>query len=271
MELTTCYITSRADRLGKSLEVWLFLFYGGGIIKGYIHSTESFGTVDGPGIRFVVFMQGCIMRCLYCHNPDTWQIHQNNVVSAEDLVTQVLKYRNYYGDTPKITVTGGEPLLQLDFIIELFTLCKKQGIDTCLDTSGITFNGNNISKYKELMNVTDLILLDIKHIDNEKHKHLTSHENTNVLKFLAFLNEQNKDVWIRYVVVPNISDDINDVMKLKEHLNHYSNIRNIEILPYHKMGVAKYQALGISYPLENTDVPSSESIKKIKEILLEGN
>ena len=209
------------------------------------------------------------MRCKYCHNPDTWQIHQNNVVSAEDLVTQVLKYRNYYGDTPKITVTGGEPLLQLDFIIELFTLCKEQHIDTCLDTSGITFNESDYMKYERLVEVTDLVLLDIKHIDNEKHKLLTGQSNTNVLKFLSFLDEHQQDIWIRYVVVPNISDDINDVMKLKELLNNYSNIRNIEILPYHKMGIAKYKALGMPYPLEGTEIPTDESIKTIKRILME--
>ncbi|MBR3839688.1 MAG: pyruvate formate lyase-activating protein [Erysipelotrichales bacterium] len=239
------------------------------MIKGYIHSTESFGTVDGPGIRFVVFMQGCIMRCKYCHNPDTWPIRQTNEVSAEELVKQVLKYRNYYGDVPKITVTGGEPLLQLDFIIELFTLCKEQHIDTCLDTSGITFNDNDLSKYEALLNVTDLILLDIKHIDNEKHKMLTGQENKNVLRFLEFLDKHNQDVWIRYVVVPNISDDINDVIELRKHLDKYSNIQNIEVLPYHKMGIAKYKALGIPYPLEETEIPCNESIQSIKKVLME--
>lgn len=209
------------------------------------------------------------MRCKYCHNPDTWEQHHHNEVTAENIVEQVLKYSNYYGDTPKLTVTGGEPLLQLDFLIELFTLCKKHHIDTCLDTSGITFNHTEIQKYEELLKVTDLILLDIKHIDKDKHKALTGQDTTSIQQFLTFLDEQEQDVWIRYVVVPSISDDLDDIKRLHNYLQQFSCIRHIEILPYHTMGVAKYKALGIPYPLENTKIPSAESIEQIRNILLE--
>lgn len=209
------------------------------------------------------------MRCLYCHNPDTWEMNQNNEVSSDDIVKQVLKYQNYYGDTPKITVTGGEPLLQIDFLIDLFTKCKQNGIDTCLDTSGITYEETDIDKYKALIAVCDLVLLDIKHPNSKKHKMISGHENTNVLAFLSFLNEMKQPTWIRYVVVPKISDDLNDIRELKTILNNYSNITNIEVLPYHKMGIPKYEALGIKYPLVNVDTPTENLIKQIKDILLE--
>ncbi|MDY3030605.1 MAG: pyruvate formate-lyase-activating protein [Clostridia bacterium] len=236
-------------------------------LKGRIHSTESFGTVDGPGIRFVVFMQGCPMRCLYCHNPDTWDINGGKETTAEELMAEFEKSRIY--TSGGITVTGGEPLLQIDFVTELFTLAKKAGVHTCLDTSGITFDKEN-AKFDRLVEVTDLVMLDIKHIDSERHKVLTSHSNENILDFAKYLEEKNVPVWIRHVVVPGITDREEYLFRLGEFLGTLKNIKALDVLPYHTMGRSKYENLGIPYPLEGIEPMDKQGALAAREIILNG-
>ncbi|MCD8025590.1 MAG: pyruvate formate lyase-activating protein, partial [Clostridiales bacterium] len=219
---------------------------------GNIHSFESFGTVDGPGVRFVVFFQGCPMRCLYCHNPDTWDIKAGRrQYSAQEIIEKITRNAPFY-TTGGITATGGEPMLQLDFLIELFTLAKRSGINTCLDTSGVVFDPHNAERTERidsLMRVTDLVMLDIKHIDDEEHKKLTSHSNKNILEFAKWLNEKNVRMRIRHVIVPRITDRRSELLALGKFLKPFGNIEKIETLPYHTLGKAKYEGLGIDYPL----------------------
>lgn len=236
---------------------------------GRIHSFESFGTVDGPGIRFVVFLQGCPLRCQYCHNPDTWGAGGEEH-TAETVATRALRYRNYFGDKGGVTVTGGEPLLQIDFVIELFTLLKAKGVHTCVDTSGITFNPDSpasVEKHEALLKVTDLFLLDIKHIDDEACKKLTGHSNAHTLAFAKFLSERGKKTWIRHVLVPNLTDDDEALYQTKAFIDTLSNVEKIEVLPYHTMGVVKYQKLGLSYPLDGVEAPTKERVQNAKRIL----
>lgn len=236
-----------------------------------IHSIETFGTVDGPGIRFVVFMQGCPMRCAYCHNPDTWDMSGGTEMSADDLITQIKKYKHYFRDNGGVTLSGGEPLMQMDFVIELFKKLKSENISTCLDTSGITFCKQNQSKFDELITYTDLVLLDIKHIDDQKHQWLTNHSNTNVLEFAKYLDDKKIPVWIRYVLVPGINDDEQALYSLRKFLDTLTNIQNIEILPYHTMGVQKYKQLGKEYRLKGIPEPTTEDISRANKILKEKN
>ena len=241
-------------------------------MKGYIHSTESFGTVDGPGIRFVVFMQGCPLRCLYCHNPDTWDKEKGKETTADELLTEYNKNREFY-KRGGITVTGGEPLLQLDFVTELFRKSKEQGIHTCLDTSGIVFNKNSaeqVSRFDELIKHTDLVMLDIKHIDPEKHKTLTGSQNSNVLDFAEYLSENNIPLWIRHVVVKGHTDDKDDLKRLGRYLAHLKTLKALDVLPYHTMGVNKYKELGMSYPLEGVEALSAQEAVKAKSFIMEG-
>ena len=238
-------------------------------MTGYIHSFESFGTVDGPGIRFVVFMQGCPMRCKYCHNPDTWDSNVGKEYAPEEVVKEVLKYKSYLR-SGGVTVSGGEPLLQIGFVTELFRLLKEQGIHTALDTSGITFNANDensVQKHKKLLNYTDLVLLDIKHIDADKHKEITGHSNKNTLGFARFLSDNGTPVWIRHVLVPNLTDDDNSLYKLKEFINGLNTVQKVEVLPYHTMGEVKYEKLGICYPLQGTQPPTKERVENARKIL----
>ena len=241
-------------------------------MKGYIHSTESFGTVDGPGIRFVVFMQGCHLRCLYCHNPDTWEKNKGREVTADELLTEYNKNREFY-KRGGITVTGGEPLLQLDFVTELFRKAKEQDIHTCLDTSGITFNKENESVkegFDELIKYTDLVMLDIKHIDTEKHKALTRSPNGNVLDFAEYLSEKGVPIWVRHVVVKGHTDDKDDLRRLGRYLAHLKTLKALDVLPYHTMGVNKYKELGLSYPLEGVEALSPQEAVKAKSYIMEG-
>lgn len=238
---------------------------------GYIHSTESFGTVDGPGIRFVIFMQGCPMRCQYCHNPDTWEIGLGTEITADKLITQYKKNRSFY-KSGGITVTGGEPLLQIDFVTELFIKAKSENIHTCIDTSGITFNHNQayIEKLKLLLKYTDLVMLDIKHIDNEKHRKLTGHTNENILQFALFLEKNKIPVWIRHIVVEGITDNREDLIRLGEFIGKLSNLKALDVLPYHTMGVHKYKELGIPYPLDGLPSLSLQDAETAKEHILQG-
>lgn len=234
---------------------------------GKIHSIETFGAVDGPGIRYVIFLQGCPMRCLYCHNPDTWDCNGGQEISAEKLLSDILKYKNYFGNNGGVTVSGGEPLMQIEFVTQLFKLLKNEGIHTCLDTSGILFNSQNQLKISELIKYTDLVLLDIKHINSTKHKELTGFDNENVLNFAQFLNDNNLPVWIRYVLVPSINEDDKSLIELKKFLDFLNNVQKVEVLPYHTLGVSKYEKLNIPYKLSGVLPPSIEQIDKANKIL----
>lgn len=236
-------------------------------MKGYIHSVETFGTVDGPGIRFVVFMQGCPMRCKYCHNPDTWPEKIGEIHDAKELISSLLRNKSFYKNGG-ITVTGGEPLMQIEFITELLKIAKDNNIHTTLDTSGILFNSKDTSKIDELLKFTDLVMLDIKQIDDKKHKSLCGASNKTVLEFAKHLSNKNIPTRIRYVVVPGYTDDADDLKRLGVFLASLSSLKELEILPYHDMGKEKYRNLNIPYPLENVQPFPKEDISKIREIIL---
>ncbi len=241
-------------------------------MNGFIHSFESFGTVDGPGIRYVVFLQGCPLRCQYCHNPDTWGAGGKEY-AVEQVVSQALRYKNYFGEKGGVTVTGGEPLLQMDFVIELFAQLKAKGVHTCVDTSGITFKANDaasVEKHEKLLAVADLFLLDIKHIDEEKCKALTGKSNENTLAFAKFLSDRNKPTWIRQVLVPGITDGEEDLKKTRAFIDSLQSVERVEVLPYHTMGIVKYEKLGLEYPLKDMQAPSKEKVAFAKRILTEG-
>lgn len=232
---------------------------------GLVHSFETFTTVDGPGIRFILFLSNCPLRCKYCHNPDTWAC-KGKEYSVDDIVNEILKYKNYYKNGG-VTISGGEPLLQIDFVIEIFKKLKKYNMHTAIDTSGITFNENQIEKFDELNKYTDLYLLDIKEIDEKKHIELTGKSNKNILEFAQYLSKNNKKVWIRHVIVPTINLDKDDLIKTREFINTLNNVERVDVLPYHTLGVHKYKELGLKYPLEGVRTPTSEEIKFAKEIL----
>ncbi len=240
-------------------------------MTGRIHSFESFGTVDGPGIRFVVFLQGCPLRCQYCHNPDTWGAGGEEH-TAQSVADKALRYKNYFGDKGGVTVTGGEPLLQIEFVIELFKILKEKGIHTCVDTSGITFRADDeksVQKHEELLKVADLFLLDIKHIDDEACKKLTGQSNKNTLAFAKFLSDHGKKIWIRQVLVPGITDDDQSLQRTRAFLDTLQTVEKVEVLPYHTLGVVKYEKLGLQYPLEGVQAPTKERVANAKRILKE--
>lgn len=241
-------------------------------MTGYIHSKESFGTLDGPGIRYVLFMQGCPMRCLYCHNPDTWETRGGTPVTADEIIKEFQKNRSFYSNGG-ITVSGGEPLLQIDFLLELFELAKKEDIHTCIDTSGITFSGADNAyrkKLDDLMNYTDLVMLDVKHIDSEKHERLTSHGNKNVLAFAKYLEEKGIPIWVRHVIVEGYTDDEKSLFELGKFIGGLKNLKALDVLPYHTMGVGKYENLGIPYALEGVKPTTQEKAKRAREIIVSG-
>lgn len=273
-------------------------------VLGYVHSTESFGAVDGPGIRFVVFLQGCKMRCKYCHNPETWnlvtdysklysdetsdaereelekKIEENTKLlkdkgvkiearPPENLLKQALRYKPYWKNGGGITVSGGEALLQMDFLIEFFKLAKAEGIHTTIDTAGNPFTREEpfFSKFNELMNLTDLFLLDIKQINDDKHRDLTGFSNSNILDLAQYLSDQGKHMWIRHVLVPTITTDEDDLKKTKEFIDTLKTVDKVEVLPYHKLGITEWERLGIPYKLEGIDPPTDEEQKLAKSIL----
>ncbi len=236
-------------------------------IYGNIHSLESCGTVDGPGIRFVVFTQGCPMRCQYCHNPDTWAIEENKKISVKEILDEYDGVKEFLRNGG-LTVTGGEPLLQLDFVTELFKQAKEKNIHTALDTSGILFNRKNTKKIDELLKYTDLVLLDIKHIDDIEHKKLTGISNMNILDFAKYLSEKNMPVWIRHVVVPQITYNEKYLKELGKFLSTLKNIKALDILPYHNMAIPKYENLGIDYPLKDIPPLTKEEAIKARDIVL---
>ena len=239
-------------------------------MNGFIHSTESFGTVDGPGVRFVIFLQGCPMRCQYCHNPDTWKMNAGTVRTPQSLIQEYQRNQAFYS-SGGITVTGGEALMQIDFLLELFTLAKQKSIHTCLDTSGVTYRPGESDynrKLDALMAVTDLVLLDIKHIDSGIHKELTGHGNDSILAFARYLDKKNVPVWIRHVVVPGITDAPEYLTKLGQFLGTLSNVKALDVIPYHIMGITKYEQLGIPYPLEGVEPATRKQAMSAKQIIL---
>lgn len=239
---------------------------------GKIHSLESFGTVDGPGIRLVVFFQGCPMRCQYCHNPDTWTLDSGKEITVEEIIKEFERNRGFYNDGG-ITATGGEPLMQIDFLIELFTVAKSRNIHTCLDTSGITFNPNNqqnIDKFNALLDVTDLIMLDIKHINSVEHEKLTKQKNDNILAFCRYLDEKNMPLWIRHVVIPGITFEENHLIELGRFLGTLENLKALDVLPYHTMGENKYLELNMTYPLAGVPALSKDDAIKAKSMIMQG-
>lgn len=241
-------------------------------MNGRIHSIETCGTVDGPGIRFVVFVQGCPMRCLYCHNPDTWSMTGGTERSCDDILAQYDKQKEFYVNGG-LTVTGGEPLMQIDFLLELFTKAKAKGIHTCIDTSGIAYNPKNKAyneKLYKVLEVTDLVMLDIKHIDPEQHKILCSQPNDGILAFAKLLEEKNVDVWIRHVVVPGYTYNEKYLHELGLFLGTLKNIKALDVLPYHTMGEVKYENLGLEYKLKGTKPLDKEDAIKARNIILEG-
>ena len=234
---------------------------------GHIHSTESFGAADGPGVRFIVFMQGCHMRCRYCHNPDTWIMDGGDEVTADEILKRALRFKPYWGKDGGITISGGEPLLQIDFVIELFKKAKELGINTCIDTAGNPFTKEEpfFSKFEELMKYTDLLLLDLKEINPTRHKDLTGFDNSNIIEMAKYLSEINKPVWIRHVLVPEHSDFDEDLDALGDFIDTLSNVDRVEILPYHTLGKFKWENLGIPYTLESISPPSAERIENAKQ------
>lgn len=236
-------------------------------IIGRVHSIESFGTVDGPGIRLVVFLQGCPMRCLYCHNPDTWERSGGSEITVSEIISEYEKNRAFYKNGG-ITVTGGEPLWQIEFVTELFKQAKALGIHTCIDTSGITFSKKNTEKFDALMEYTSLVMLDIKHIDSDKHKALTGVTNENVLAFARYLEKKKIPLWIRHVVIEGYTDDEGDLTRLGEFIGSLKNLAALDVLPYHTLGVKKYEELGIEYPLSGLAPLKKEKAFEAKSIIL---
>ncbi len=237
-------------------------------MKGYVHSIDSFGTVDGPGIRMVIFMQGCPLRCSYCHNPDTWQTNTGTVMTVPEIMAKYEKTKML--TKGGITLTGGEPLLQKEFATQLFKECKRKNIHTCIDTSGATFTEKSKKDFDELMQFTDLVLLDIKHIDTTQHEIMTGAKNENILNFAKYLSQIEKPVWIRHVVIENITLKEEYLLKLGAFLAQLKNIKALDILPYHTMAVDKYKKLNMVYPLEGVEATSSQRTSYALSIIVEG-
>lgn len=239
--------------------------------KGYIHSTESFGSVDGPGIRFLIFLQGCGMRCRYCHNPDTWKTGTSGqYATVGELLDKAERYRDYWAAEGGITVSGGEALLQIDFLIDLFEEARRRGINTCLDTAAQPFTREEpfFSKFERLMQSTNLVLLDIKHFSSERHRWLTGHGNEAVLDCARYLSDTGIPMWVRHVLVPGITDDEEHLRSLRQFIDTLGNVKKVEVLPYHTLGIFKWEQLGIPYTLTDVPVPTAEQTQRAEEILV---
>lgn len=236
-------------------------------ITGKVHSLESFGSVDGPGVRFVVFLQGCNMRCKYCHNPETWSREGGEEWTAQALFDHAWRYRNYWGKNGGITVSGGEPLIQMEFVTEFFRIAKQHGVHTTLDTAGQPFREDEefLKKFDELLSVTDLVMLDIKEIDDQKHRELTGVGNENILRMAEYISEKGVHMWIRHVLVPELTDE-----RLEEtdaFIKKLGTVDRVEILPYHTLGLFKWEKLGIDYPLKDYRTPDNDEVDKARSIL----
>ena len=238
-------------------------------MEGYIHQLESFGCADGPGSRFIIFFAGCGLRCKYCHNPDTWKMTDGKLYTVDQLVTEAMSCQSYWGKKGGVTVSGGEPLMQIDFLIELFKKFKELGVNTCIDTAGgpFTKEGPWFEKFKELMNYTDILLMDIKHIDEDEHVKLTGRTGKNIREMFAYLDEIKKPVWIRHVLVPGITDNDEYLTKTRDYIRTLGNVERVEVLPYHGLGAMKYKSLGIDYELKDLESPSAERVANAKTIL----
>lgn len=236
---------------------------------GMVHSLESFGSADGPGVRYVIFLSGCHMRCQFCHNPDTWDLRAGREYTASELIQTALRYRSYWGSEGGITVSGGEPLLQIDFLLELFSEAKKKDIHTTLDTSGNPFTREEpfFSKWKELMEITDLVMLDIKHIDEEGHRILTGQSGENIKEMARLMSDLGQPMWIRHVLVTERNDRDEYLQELAAFIRELKTVERVEVLPYHTLGVFKWGNLGIPYPLEGIDPPSPERVAHAERIL----
>lgn len=237
--------------------------------KGAIHSIETFGSVDGPGVRYIIFLQGCQMRCQFCHNPDTWKMEGENMQTSDEVLKKALRYKSYWKKQGGITVSGGEPLLQIDFMLELFQKAKAQGIHMVMDTCGNPFTREEpfFSKFQELMAYTDLVLLDIKHIDEQAHKELTGWSNTNIIDMAKYLAEIQKPVWIRHVLVPTKNAKDEELLRLDRFIKTLPNVERVEVLPYHTLGIYKWKELGYDYPLEGVKPPNEELIERANKLL----
>lgn len=242
------------------------------ICKGRISATESFGSVDGPGIRFIVFVQGCRYRCQYCHNPETWEREGGYEATAEEIFRQAWRYRPYWKQTGGITVSGGEPLLQLAFVTELFRIAKAKGVNTVIDTAGepFTYDEPFFSAFEELLPLTDLFLLDLKQIDDVKHRALTGVSNESALALAQFLSERGKRMWIRHVLVPGWTTGEDDLSRLADFIAGLKTVDRVEVLPYHAMALHKYEELRLPYRLGDTPAPTAEEIARAEEILRVG-
>ena len=239
------------------------------MLKGYVHSLESFGSVDGPGVRYVIFLSGCAMRCQFCHNPDTWNMKDGKEYTADQLLKIALRYKSYWGEKGGITVSGGEPLLQMEFLTELFKKAKEAGIHTTLDTSGNPYTAKESwhAQWLELMKYTDLVLLDIKQNDEQEHRKLTGQTGENILAMARELSDMEKPVWIRHVLVPGGSDKDEYLYRLADFIHTLKNVQRVEVLPYHTLGTFKWEKLGIPYPLEGVKPPTQERIDNARKIL----
>jgi len=241
--------------------------------NGYIHSIESFGSVDGPGVRFILFLQGCALRCQYCHNPDSWKVGDGKVRSVSEIIDEVLKYREFFDASGGgITVSGGEPLLQMPYLIELFKACKKHGIHTNIDTSGDLQLNSEARKeqLRELLKYTDMLMLDIKLFDSEGHKKLAGKTNEHILELGRFISEVGTPMWIRRVLVPGLTDDDEDLEKTADYIRSLKTVEKVEVLPYHTMGEYKWEQMGYDYPLTDKEAPSEEQVKHAEAILNKG-
>ncbi len=238
-------------------------------LVAHVNSLESFGSVDGPGVRFVVFMQGCRMRCKYCHNPETWSCEGGDTYTVNELFNKVIRYRSYWGDKGGITVSGGEPLLQLDFMVEFFKKAHQNGVHTTLDTSGNPFSTEEpfFSKFKELLSYTDLVMLDIKHIDDDAHRKLTGQTNENILQMAQYMSDHGQDMWIRHVLVPGYTDDEESLTKLSGFVASLKTVQRFEVLPYHTLGLVKWESMHIPYSLDEVKPPTGDMVKRAEEIL----
>ncbi len=234
--------------------------------KGKIHSYETFTASDGPGVRFLVFLSGCPFRCRYCHNPDTWAAPPAFEATAPDVLARALRYKEYWGETGGITVSGGEPMLQAAFVAELFEQAHARGVTTCLDTSAACFDEAN-PEIVRLLSLSDTVLLDLKHIDEAKHRDLTGKSNAPVLACARYLAKIGTPVWIRHVLVPGLTDDEADLKNLGAFIRTLPNVVKTEILPYHTLGMDKWARLGLDYTLKNMRPPIAEEITRARRLI----